>query len=554
MPWDKKDVESFNKGLSERQKDVWVRVANAVLAEGNDIGDKDCEALAIKQANSAAERLDASRFLNFKAGEIEDYTLLSLEVVDKEKGIEVLSSGDDSVEYFFNKSAPYNWTEENLKDWAGKKFGSIQFAAGSGVEYFPDEKLPPEVINYRDKLKSSNGGEPFIRRLVLKAGKFEISGGKKVHFSNEFYDKWGPAFARKPIFKGHKGHGSTDDRERIGIILAYQNVEGEPYCWIYLNNESVISTIREYEALGIEAEEDMPYGQFSLEMYTTEVKTDEDGYMEPVKLYRKGLSLALVGVAGATGTMIEKIAAMQQTEEDTKMSGTKIKELLLTDASVEDITKHEKFGEAFKAFAEGMADKPLDEANPLSVILSAVSVKNTEGFNELIGKVGEGAIKMLSASDLRLKLLEGVTEAEVPWLAGFAGAVDALEAEKIKGLPKFNEAVMALSKEEITELPAVKEIMAAKGEKGEALEAAAILVGKVLKGAGATLGDGQNLLIGDSGGTADGGKKLEEVKGIAESIVSFESLQAKSPEDFKALEPFVDGLIKAGYVKNPTPE
>jgi len=201
-----------------------------------------------------------------------------------------------------------------------------------------------------------------------------------------------------------------------------------------------------------------------------------------------------------------------------------------------------------------MADKPLDEANPLSVILSAVSVKNTEGFNELIGKVGEGAIKMLSASDLRLKLLEGVTEAEVPWLAGFAGAVDALEAEKIKGLPKFNEAVMALSKEEITELPAVKEIMAAKGEKGEALEAAAILVGKVLKGAGATLGDGQNLLIGDSGGTADGGKKLEEVKGIAESIVSFESLQAKSPEDFKALEPFVDGLIKAGYVKNPTPE
>jgi len=53
MPWDISDVDKHKKGLSEKQKKQWVRIANSVLkrcmAKGG--SEKECAASAIRQAN-----------------------------------------------------------------------------------------------------------------------------------------------------------------------------------------------------------------------------------------------------------------------------------------------------------------------------------------------------------------------------------------------------------------------------------------------------------------------------------------------------------------------
>jgi len=57
MPWTKGDVEGHKKGLSDKAKEVWVKVANDALKRCKAKGQGNCEARAIKQANSVAGRL-----------------------------------------------------------------------------------------------------------------------------------------------------------------------------------------------------------------------------------------------------------------------------------------------------------------------------------------------------------------------------------------------------------------------------------------------------------------------------------------------------------------
>ena len=263
MPWGKNDVESHNKGLSDKQKEVWVKVANSALKRCESEGGEDCDASAIKQANAAVSRMDASKYIGLKEidkdgnkRDIDDFNDVEFKSLYSDKGIDALVSGDKTIEYFFNREKPYSWDEGTLADWVGKRFGFMQFAASKGIEYLDDDKLPANVVSARERLKSPNGGEPFIRRMALKVGKFTIGGGKKVFFTNEFYDKWGPQFANKPIFKGHQGAGTAEDRVRLGIILAYHKVNGDPYFWLYLRDKDTIELIRDYERLGISSDED----------------------------------------------------------------------------------------------------------------------------------------------------------------------------------------------------------------------------------------------------------------------------------------------------------
>lgn len=56
MPWTVKDVERFKKGLTEAEKERWVRIANGALSScmKKDGGDEiDCEVKAVKQANGS---------------------------------------------------------------------------------------------------------------------------------------------------------------------------------------------------------------------------------------------------------------------------------------------------------------------------------------------------------------------------------------------------------------------------------------------------------------------------------------------------------------------
>lgn len=55
MPWKTADVDEHIKGLSDKQKNVWVRVANKALTTCEEAGKSGCEASAIKQANALAK-------------------------------------------------------------------------------------------------------------------------------------------------------------------------------------------------------------------------------------------------------------------------------------------------------------------------------------------------------------------------------------------------------------------------------------------------------------------------------------------------------------------
>jgi hypothetical protein len=56
MPWKIENVDGFKKGLSEKQKELWVEVANDALERCLKAGgtEKECDASAIRQANSVA--------------------------------------------------------------------------------------------------------------------------------------------------------------------------------------------------------------------------------------------------------------------------------------------------------------------------------------------------------------------------------------------------------------------------------------------------------------------------------------------------------------------
>jgi hypothetical protein len=56
MPWTKDDVEKHKKGLTDKQKETWVKVANSARNRCIEAGgsEKECDASAIRQANKAA--------------------------------------------------------------------------------------------------------------------------------------------------------------------------------------------------------------------------------------------------------------------------------------------------------------------------------------------------------------------------------------------------------------------------------------------------------------------------------------------------------------------
>ncbi len=56
MPWEIGDVEKHIKGLSDKAKKIWVSVANSALSRCMEKDGKDCEASAIRQANSVAKK------------------------------------------------------------------------------------------------------------------------------------------------------------------------------------------------------------------------------------------------------------------------------------------------------------------------------------------------------------------------------------------------------------------------------------------------------------------------------------------------------------------
>lgn len=62
MPWKVGDVDEHKKGLTDKQKELWVEVANDALARCKEKGGSDCEGSAIRQASSVVSKAASEAF------------------------------------------------------------------------------------------------------------------------------------------------------------------------------------------------------------------------------------------------------------------------------------------------------------------------------------------------------------------------------------------------------------------------------------------------------------------------------------------------------------
>jgi hypothetical protein len=518
-------------GLSDKERDVWTSVVDRVKGEGAD------EHAAVIQANSAVREMRGQHYVSHPTHQ-GDVTITRFVVIDEEKGILAAMNGNTEVEYFFDRRSPHDWDEQNARDWYGKKYGGITCMADVAVRV-DDAQLPEKVKSTRENLLAAGKQDPFIRRISLKTGNFTVGGSiKKVKMTQAFYDRFGPEYENKPIYKGHQGFGDTDHRPVIGRILAYQNIGNNPHFWIYLYDEETITAIRENEALGIEDDDDTPFGQFSIEAIVTKAVKHEDGYSEPMELYRKFKGMALVNRAGATGTRVEKIAAK---EEEHAMSGNDTK--TISEATLDELMAHEKFGEAFAAYAEKMAGEDFKEGNPVVNILVHLAKNHREKTNELIAKLDEAVVGYLSQDDIRKGILASATAEEIGTLAGFSEAIKALTADQVKEIPGFAEAVKAMGQEEWEKVPAFKEALAAKEGDFSPSRQAVEIAGGIIKN---FLGSDGKLTLGASDGLTEEEKEKkareDRLAMIDENSKTVEGIAAMKEEDI--LEGIKEGLIK----------
>lgn len=56
MPWSMEDVDKHMKGLTDVQKELWVKVANEAMNRCMKDGGQDCEGMAVKEANGAMQK------------------------------------------------------------------------------------------------------------------------------------------------------------------------------------------------------------------------------------------------------------------------------------------------------------------------------------------------------------------------------------------------------------------------------------------------------------------------------------------------------------------
>lgn len=76
MPWTTEDVDKHKKGLTDKQKAQWVRIANAALEACKKKGGEDCEGSAIRQASGVVgNNADTTENFTIHSTQSKEYTI-----------------------------------------------------------------------------------------------------------------------------------------------------------------------------------------------------------------------------------------------------------------------------------------------------------------------------------------------------------------------------------------------------------------------------------------------------------------------------------------------
>lgn len=184
MPFTIADVDKHIKGLGDKQKETWVRVANGALSSCQEKGGTDCEGSAIRQANTVSQKNASQDFTvqtthNLKGVEIfsvgiwngDKYTIKDLdqmveafEQVDFEPPLKLGHNSEQEKDLMKDGQPALGWVERIFR--VGQKlvadFKEIPKAVFDAIESKSYKRVSSEIwFNY------GSNGDKFPR--VLKA-------------------------------------------------------------------------------------------------------------------------------------------------------------------------------------------------------------------------------------------------------------------------------------------------------------------------------------------------------------------------------------------------
>lgn len=231
MPFTIDDVEKHNKGLGQKEKERWVKVANSVLSKCE--GD-DCEASAIKQANAVVKQMSESA--EIKGVEIfatgvwhgDKYTEKDLDALVEsftEKGFEAPIKLGHNRDQEKDGQPSFGWIDRVYRE--GKKlladFTDVPMRLAEAIKLKQYRQVSSEIIwNYRE-------GMPRVLRAVALLGADipEVKGLEPLDKAEIVFD---------------------DDQVDVRYCqVRFEDKWQEPEIYIYKGEEDMSEDVKEYK-------------------------------------------------------------------------------------------------------------------------------------------------------------------------------------------------------------------------------------------------------------------------------------------------------------------
>jgi uncharacterized protein YdaT len=486
MPWQVKDVESKIKGLSDKQKEAWVSIANAALAECKKSGGKDCEGKAIRIANAKAKATHAESIVtdNFSDKKIrwKDIPTEETEEGLMVKGIPVFKTGT-------HKDNKY---DENFID---KKLIS---------QFDPEEDVPLQA----DHSDSYNATLGWVKNLYRKgkmlfADLLLVDDNAITRWNKGLMKKWSVGIRKDngklqeisavafPYVKEAAIHG---DITEVGMARDYEVEEVE-----------VATPLPPKEVIEIEAHKEGDAQ--SEEVNITSDEVDSLSSTDEILQWSDKLSVSIESNGSKKGTKlsVDGKAIKDPTEISFSMWGDSITvRYSLKKTSENGVTKTETYeyrnpsfysqkdlpDSAFALVKNPIRDKSRDRVlqykdasgklDPALIRNAMASIDEIEGFSsesidkaktllstacKIAGKEGEEKMSEQKMTQEESILLKEAMEKEVK-MAEDIKARDAEIAKLSEAVKESNESVKKFKVEkEVAELKAAGKILPAQEEK-----------------------------------------------------------------------------------------
>jgi len=447
MPWSVGDVDKHKKGLSDKQKRQWVRIANSVLSRCMAKGgsESECAGSAIRQANGVVGTNKVSGlYSTYKTKQVDyepklvihqEKAYLVIPVVMMVEGVHNGSQGPLLHEIAEIGKFPASWNGIPVVIYHPEIDGEPVSANSPDIidtrtvgrvynTEVDDKKLKAEIWLDEDKLNSVSAETleqiNSSKKMEVSLGMFTENDMKPGKYGDEEYD--GTAHSYRPdhlaILPDEIGACSIEDGCGIGA-----NKESKPVIKGYSfsligNNKQESFKERLDAAYNALRELDSNESHYLEELYDTELifsKYTKEG----VKMYKQGYKfesgkIELTGDPVEVHKQVEFVVnnSINLKKEDKKMSDNKCPKCK---EKIDALIANKEFGfvEADREWLDTLTESALDKISP-RVIEKIVEVEKTIEVNKLAPEdqaaLAFGKKQMKERRELWIKGIQANTE------------------------------------------------------------------------------------------------------------------------------------------------